>query len=150
MNISTKDIYSEIYSVLNLLGKSYIEKLPKDLMDMIDEERNKEYNPEYTLSKDLDKQNINKKSLSVIALLHTNYWSDKEEKENLQKIFKLNEEKYQKELREKYNPDDVLKIKNKSEKIEQAEDEKQDKNITEYKESIFEKIINFIKRFFKK
>ena len=38
MDIKTKETYSEVYSILNLLGESYITKLPKSLYNMIIEE----------------------------------------------------------------------------------------------------------------
>lgn len=31
MNVATQEMYSEVYSILNLLGNSYIAKLPKSL-----------------------------------------------------------------------------------------------------------------------
>ncbi len=37
MNIKTKEIYSEVYQVLNLLGNEYIDKLPKSLFNMLEE-----------------------------------------------------------------------------------------------------------------
>lgn len=38
MNVATQEMYSEVYSILNLLGNSYIAKLPKSLFKMIEEE----------------------------------------------------------------------------------------------------------------
>ena len=35
MNEKTKEIYSEVYQVLNLLGNEYIDKLPKSLFNML-------------------------------------------------------------------------------------------------------------------
>ena len=72
MIIRDKDVYSEVNSILNLLGNEFIEKIPEDIYKMILEKRNKEYNPNYSLALPLEKQNINKKSLSVIALFDVN------------------------------------------------------------------------------
>ena len=47
MNVATQEMYSEVYSILNLLGNSYIEKLPKSLFKMIEEEKSSTYNPQY-------------------------------------------------------------------------------------------------------
>lgn len=38
MNVQTQEIYSEVYSILNLLGESYINKLPISLFNMIKQE----------------------------------------------------------------------------------------------------------------
>ena len=48
MNIKTKEIYSEVYQVLNLLGNEYIDKLPESLFNMLEEKRNMNYEPKYT------------------------------------------------------------------------------------------------------
>ena len=58
MDIKTKETYSEVYSILNLLGESYITKLPKSLYNMIIEEKLNEYNPKYSSSIALEQQNI--------------------------------------------------------------------------------------------
>ena len=144
MDIQTQEIYSEVYSLLKLLGENYIKKLPVDLFEMIGEERNKNYNPRYNWQISLEKQKIKKETLSMIALLHINYWcnSDKEKSE-LQEIFKTNEEKYQEEIREKYNPDNIFK----------SLDLKQEKKTTEMiiikeKKSFIERLLNKIKNIF--
>ena len=36
MNRKTKEIYSEVYQVLNFLGNEYIDKLPKSLVNMLE------------------------------------------------------------------------------------------------------------------
>ena len=69
MNIKTKEIYSEVYQVLNLLGNEYINKLPNSLLNMLKEKRNINYNPQYIEDIPLNKQNIRKETLAIIALL---------------------------------------------------------------------------------
>ena len=61
MNIRTKEIYSEVYQVLNLLGNEYIDKLPVDLINMLKQKREVNYNPQYTEDIPLKDQNIKKK-----------------------------------------------------------------------------------------
>ena len=143
MNIKTKEIYSEVYQLLNLLGNEYIDKLPKSLFNMLREKRNINYEPKYTEDLPLNKQNIKKETLSIIALLHLNYWCKNEnEKNELKQIFKNNEDNYQNELREKYKPDNIFK-KNINKNIV-----KNEVSLVEYKESIFKRLINKIKSIF--
>lgn len=142
MNVETKDIYSEVYQVLNLLGNEYANKLPKSLLNMLEEKRNINYVPKYTDAQPLNKQNIQKETLSIIALLHLNYWCEnEEEKKQLKQMFKSNEDRYQCELREKYNPDNMFKNNIQESTI------KNEVSLVEYKESIFRKLINKIKSF---
>ena len=143
MNIKTKEIYSEVYQVLNLLGNEYIDKLPKSLFNMLEEKRNINYEPKYTEDLPLNKQNIKKETLSIIALLHLNYWCENvKERNELNQMFKDNEDRYQDELRKKYDPDNIFK------KHIQENIIKNEVSIVEYKESIFKRIINKIKSLF--
>ena len=145
MNVGTQEMYSEVYSILNLLGSSYITKLPKSLFKMIEEEKSSTYNPQYSEDQSLSEQNIKRESLSMIALFHLNYWCNSdEEKEQLKQLFKNNEEKHQAEIREKYNPDNLFKN-NKQEPIQEANVNSNNLAIVEYKESILKKFINKIK-----
>ena len=143
MNIKTKEIYSEVYQVLNLLGNEYIDRLPKSLFNMLEEKRNINYEPKYTEDLPLNKQNIKKETLSIIALLHLNYWCENvNEKNELSQMFKNNEDKYQDELRKKYDPDNIFK------KHIQENIIKNEVSLVEYKESIFKRLINKIKSLF--
>ena len=143
MNIKTKEIYSEVYQLLNLLGNEYIDKLPKSLFNMLREKRNINYEPKYTEDLPLNKQNIKKETLSIIALLHLNYWCENvNEKNELNQMFKNNEDRYQDELRKKYDPDNIFK------KHIQENIIKNEVGLVEYKESIFKRLINKIKSFF--
>lgn len=146
MDIKTKEIYSEVYSILNMLGESYIEKLPSKLYNLIKEEKSAEYNPQYNGTIALEQQNIKKETLSMIALFHLNYWcNSEEEKHELNKLFNENEEKYQAELREKYNTDNLFKNRNE----EKAENIVTEQSLVEYKEPFFKRILNKIKSLFK-
>ena len=143
MNIRTKEIYSEVYQVLNLLGNEYIDKLPKSLFNMLEEKRDINYEPKYTDDLPLNKQNIKKETLSIIALLHLNYWCENaNEKNELNQMFKNNEDRYQDELRKKYDPDNIFK------KQVQENIIKKEVALVEYKEPIFRKLINKIKNIF--
>lgn len=141
VGVNTKEIYSEVYSILDLLGDKYIKRLPKNLYNLIKNEKLNTYNPKYDITIPLYKQNIKKDSLSMIALFHLNYWCESDEdKEELREIFGKNEKCYQEEIREKYNPDNIFKKKEQSKENDVA--------MIEYKESIITKIINRIKKFF--
>lgn len=145
MNVETKDIYSEVYQVLNLLGNEYVNKLPNNLFNMLKEKRNIDYNPKYIEDIPLNKQNIKKETLSIIALLHLNYWCDSEkEKLELKQILNSNEERYQQELRNKYNPEDIFK------KHKQQNIVKNQVSMIEYREPLFKRFIDKMKKIFYK
>ena len=148
MNIKTKEIYSEVYQVLNLLGSEYIDRLPDSLFNMLKEKRDINYTPQYTEDIPLNKQNIKKEAISIIVLLYLNYWcEDANEQSELKQTLKNNEDRFQEEIRNKYNPNNIFKKDN--------QEQKREENIIEnsismipYRETIFKKIINKIKSIF--
>ena len=157
MVITTKEMYSEVYGILKALGNKYIDKLPKTVLKVITECKEENYNPEYSMSIPLKEQDINRKSLAMIALFHYNYWCETEERKKFKNMLETNEEKHQKEMQEKYSNDKIFnkattKIEEEtiSEKVDRFVEESNQStaNIVEYKQSFFNKIIDKIKQCF--
>lgn len=150
MDTVTKEIYSEVYSVLKTLGKNYIDKIPDSLYNMIQENKLETYNPTYTLKTNLEEQNIKRESISMIALMHLDYWCNSEnEKDELKKIFKENDGKYKEKIRKKYNPDNLFNKRNTE--VEKIIENTGNNGIIEYKEeNFFKRILRKIVNFFKK
>ena len=89
--MTKEKIYSEVYAVLHMLGNKYIEKVPHGLMEIIENRRDITYNPIYVSSVSIEDQGISRDSLSMIALIHLNYWCDSElEKSELKKVLSIN------------------------------------------------------------
>ena len=68
---STKESYSEVYEVINFLGDEYIKKIPRKLYEFIENNRDKEYKPNFN-KKDLESLNetsISRKAIAIIAFL---------------------------------------------------------------------------------
>ena len=141
--------YSEaIVEVLDILQNSddnIIERIPKELIEFWERNKSETYKPSLDHSKPINEMDLKKKTKSLIAMIYLYYLCDEEEKNNLNSILKSNEEKYQKELREKYNPDNIFKKNNQEAKEKIVEDNAQ---IKVYKEPLFKRIINKIKNIF--
>lgn len=135
--------YSEIYCLLKFFPESYIDKLPKKLLNLIKENSDSKYFIEVDTTKPLEEQDISKETKNTLVVFKYNYWSDEIEKKNIIEQLNRNENKYQQELREKYNPDNLFK--NKATKVETLESSVA---MVEYKESIFTKIKNWFRRTF--
>ncbi len=138
-----KIIYREVYSILKLLGSQYIDKIPKSLYDMIRSNITNTRDLEYKSLKEINKNNIQKKSLAIVALIHISYWCESEkEKEELNQIFMDNFIKNEDEKREKYNPNNIF-IKDSKMQVE-----KEVEDMIVYKEPLWKKIFNKIKGLF--
>ena len=94
-------------------------------------------------------QNLQRKTLVLLAMLNLNYWcEDETEKQEMLKMYADNDKKIEEEMRERYNPDNLFR---KKEKVFEEENNEENMQLIEYKEqNIFKKIINKIMKFFRK
>lgn len=145
-------VYSEVYGILNSLGRTYINSIPKKLYDLIDEKRDKTFNPIYDVSAPLSEQKISKKATAFICMLHYNYWSTSEEKIKINKVLKYNTEqarnmyfKYEEKLNKNNAGTDADKSNEKEFVINKDNTAIAVKNDISW----FKKILNFFKNIFK-
>ena len=140
--------YAEVVEVLDNMSLEDRNKIPKKVYDFFIEKSSKDYIKHLNKNIALCKQEIREDTKEILAILLTNYWCRTEnEKNDLLKLFKENELKYQQELREKYNPDNIFKKRAQESAIEEKNIENEFA-LVEYKESIFKKLINKIKNIF--
>lgn len=144
MTYETKQAYTEICDILQYMPEEYVKKIPKKLINLFESGKLPNYTSNINKSNFIDKNSLSPKTLTLIAMLNYQYWCpNKKQKDNLFKIYSSNNEKYQRELEEKYNVDKLF--------------EKRTKNISqdsvamiEYKESIFIKLRRLLKNIFHK
>lgn len=150
MENSLSKSYTEVLLILSYMEQKYVDMIPKKLLELFNEEKDKNYQPNINPNISLAEQNLQKKTLALLAMLNLNYWCvDENEKKELLKMYSENDKKLETEMRERYNPDNLFK---KKEKVEQNDEAKEESTeIIEYKEqNIFKKILNRIMKFFKK
>ncbi len=147
-DISYIKAYTEVNCLLEYMPQSYIDKLPKKLIELIKKQSQEQYNIDIDTNKSLLEQNFSKKTKDLIAVIKYNYWSTDEEKRQLKNIFYENENIAQKELLEKYNPNDIFK--KKESKIDITENVNTNLQLVEYKENIFIRFLNKIRSMFRK
>ena len=157
ISIDKKQMYSEVYEFINLLDIQYIDKIPKKMMNFIEEQMDKEYIKNINPYEDIQKQNLRRDTIIFLSMLNLKYWCNENERQNLQKIYKENEKQYQEELMKKYNPDNIFKNDTKPKVIEPAtvsntvnENITQNIELTEIKDNFFQKIMRKIKMFLSK
>ena len=134
--------YTEVYTILQDLNTEEYNKIPPEIIKAIEENMNEEY--EYELDEDLELKNqpMLPETKAILFNLFRDYLATSEQKE---KIIKMqNEERQKSELKkqQQYNAN-VFQNKTK-------ENINQSKELIEYKENIFIKLINKIKSWFVK
>ncbi len=145
LSVNTRQAYTEMDNFIELLDEYNRNKVPKKLREYFKKEKDNTYAKTINPNIPIKEQNLKEETLALIAMLNLQYWcEDEEEKRRLKKIYSDNEIKYQQQLREKYNPDDVFRIKSKEVELSNPNNEM---SIIEYKESILKRIISKIKSF---
>ena len=96
-----KRAYSEIYAILQMLGKEYIDKIPEKIYKTIESRRDAAYNPLYNDMEEVLEGRVKRKTASILALLDYNYFSTSEtDRMYMRYILEENESKYAKEKKE--------------------------------------------------
>ena len=140
----------EVDEILSYLPDDCAVKIPKDVIKVIKEEKDKEYKWSYDENKNLEEQNISRDTMALLSYINLKYLLSEEQKEVMIKIHYLNEQK-------KYNNKEIskkvdLEFGNSSNKTDACENKSNDTNegqLVKYKEGFFSKIISRIKKFLK-
>ena len=137
------DIAKETIQVLTYFDFEFTSKISKDFLDFLKETAEKsDIIVNIDFNKKLKEQNISEECKDLIALLYYHYFADKTEKNKLVKIWKNNDLIYQKEIEEKFNMNEIFKNKKLNREYIQNS-----QLPTVVKESLFQKIISFIKKY---
>lgn len=105
----TKETYSEVYAILNLMSFEQIEKIPENIWRNIEEKRDKEKVVEI---ENIEQYEISEVANKILAVLYKNYFATDEEREIIWAKEKMLYEKEQEKLREIYNPNNLFSKKN--------------------------------------
>ena len=107
---STKVSYAEVYEIIRFLGDEYKNKIPKKLYDFIECNRDKDYKPTFDKAdiESLNEKSISRKAVAIIAFLNLHYWiEDEKEKEKLEKIYSVEQKRFEDEVIENYDDEFV-------------------------------------------
>lgn len=137
----------ETLHYLNGINQKDLNKIPRKFMQFLNDNCLKDYKCNFDYTKPLKELNISDEARGLIAMICLNYWCiNEEEREKFKKHLTENEMKFQEELREKYNPDNLFK--NKKTKVEVKKDNST--AMVEYKTSIFSKLKDWFRKLFKR
>lgn len=147
VSVRNANAMAEVIYYLKGIKQEDIDKIPKKFIQYLNKNASKEYKCDFDYNKPLKELNLLDETRGIIGMICYNYWCVTEkQKEQYLKRLSQNEQQYQKILNEKYNPDNIFENK----KLDFIENTTTPTEITEYKESIFKKLINKIKSIFSK
>lgn len=144
---------AEINEILKYMPKEEVEKIPSKLKEFFKEVASKDYVTNINPDLPLDKQQIKEKTKDIIALIYRNYWCTEEERKELDQKLIENDRKFEEELREKYNPDNIFKnnvTTTKKEEPEIKEEKIEQSLVVQETEKWYQRFLDMVKRWFKK
>lgn len=145
INLEYAEALTELDMLLQVFDEKITKKIPEKFKIFIKNNKSTSYIPKFDVSKKINKNDLKLKTRVLLALIYRNYLCDEDEKKEYDLLLTFNEDKYQKDLREKYNPDDIFK---KKEKIPQNTEEINNLPIKVKNEKFYKKLINFIRKIF--
>lgn len=147
--IQTKyaNAYTEVYEILSCLNEEEYSKIPEELIEVFEENRNLDYDYEVNEEQDLMKQPMLRETKAILLNIYRDYLATPEQSQKIKVWLQLDREHLEKQKREKYNANIF------ENKIKKNEDSAGNFNtnlpVTIKKQSILQKIINKIKKIFK-
>ena len=143
---NTRKAYTEVDNFIELLDEYHKNKIPKKLREFFKNEKEEKYIKNIYRNIPIKEQNLLQETLSLIAFLNLQYWcDDEEERKRLRKIYTENEKTAMKQMRLKYDINNIFKERRK-EVIE--EETKDNVAMIRYRDSLIQRIVNKIKKIF--
>ncbi len=85
----SSEIYSEVFSILKVLGNDYIDVVPKDVLDTIKNNMDINYQPKYTIDTIINEK-LHPETLATIAYLNLQFWHKDFDEDNIINILHEN------------------------------------------------------------
>lgn len=147
-NIEYSNSLYQINEIIKYMAPNLKARIPKRILSYIETNKSKEFDWQIDKTLPLEKQDLLQTTKEILTVLYKDYICNDLERIKLEEKLNDNERKYQEELRQKYNPDNIFKDKTKEVVDTITENEKT--SVVTYKESFFRKIINKIRLIFHK
>lgn len=132
--------YREVYEILKYIPKEDIEKIPKDFLQTIEDNMDKEYHYKIDENKSFEEQDTLKETKAIISIIYKDYWTTPKRKQELIKIRREQRNALEHEKMKKYDSNIIFRQK---EEIMQATLAPISK-----KDNFFARVLNKIKGLF--
>lgn len=135
---------TEVYTILQELNEEEYNKIPPELLNAIEQNRNIQYDYELDVELELKHQPMLPETKAILFNLFRDYLATPVQKGKIIKMQK--EERKRNELKKQQQHDTDVFASKRKENLNQPLNEVM--QVVEYKESIFKRILNKIKEFF--
>ena len=146
-----KEAFTEVNEIIKMMPIELVNKIPSKFREMIVEEKYKNYIPD--IKEPIEKCKLKNETIIILGLIYRDFLCSPDERKKLQekdaRELQEVEKAIEEEIREKYNPDDIFKNRNKI--VLQEEQPSEETRMTIVQEQKwYKKIFNLIKGLFRK
>lgn len=147
--------YKEIVEILKYVPEESVNKIPKEMRDMFEAEQLKTYNFQIDTEKTFEEQELLEETKAILANIFRDYRATDYQKARIIEKENQDREEWERQKREKYNPNDIFKNRNTTTKdndisqdIQEQLNEEYNKNLPMevQKQNIFQRLLSFIKK----
>ena len=138
--------YKQVIEILKYAPQEIVDKIPQKMIKTFKTNMDDKYDFKIDISKSFEEQDVLEETKAILANIFRDYWATPEQKERILEKEKNDREIEENLKREKYNPDDLFKKKQKV--IQQNEEIQSNFPVEIKKEKFYKKIINFMKKRF--
>lgn len=140
-SIVQRKAFSEVLEILKYVTKTDYEKIPIEIIEVLEDNCLTDYEVKYTPKKTLDEQPILHETKIIIALFFRDYWATEEQRNKILKKEEYDLSILEEEKRKIYDPDNIFKAKETKSSIENT-----NLPIEIKKESFVKKILFLLKK----
>ena len=149
MDRNYQEAFVEVEEILKIMPVELSEKIPMKFRKIIIENQAPDY--KIIIQEPLEQQKLKKETLVILGLIYRDFLCDEQERKEL-KIQDAQElEKIEKELKQKYDIQNVFDARKKNKKKQEESEDDYSTSLTLYEEPTFlKRLFNIIKGIFKK
>lgn len=139
---------TEVLEVLNYISKEDYNKVPRDVIQVLEKNKKDDIVFLYNPWKDINEQKMSETGRMMLALFFRDYWATEVQKNKIKAFQNNKRHQIEEENRQKYNTDI---FKNRNTTINESQNEQAENiQLVEYKENIFRRILGFFRKMFGK
>lgn len=151
-----KNAFTEVHTILDYIEEEDYNKIPQEVIDVIEENQNQDY--EYEMNEDVDifSQPMLPETKAILFNFFRDYWATPEQREKIKRMQREERQKIEEKKKLEFDNYDIFKTTSSdtkenynNENATEATNSEKTSLIELKKESFFIKIINKIKAFFK-
>ena len=144
----TNDVYAmaykEVLEIFKYISVEEINKIPTDIIEMFEKNKDKDYNYKIDINKPFKEQKLLQETEAILANIFRDYWATPYQKQKIIEKENYDNSIIEKEKKEKYNSDNLFNN-NKNTELEENNVKNTNLPVEVKKNNFLRKILNNIK-----